>query len=365
MKVFAGDIGGTKTLLQIADVAEGHYQVIYEQRFESQRYDDFLPLAQNFLASAPHSAVAAIEDACIAVAGPVASTKAGQHAKVTNLPWQIEARSLAATLHLPRLLLINDFQAIGHAVDALGSEDFVVLQAGQCQPRAPRIIIGAGTGLGVAQMIWQAGRYHIISSEGGHADFAPADETQMALLRYMQSNLSPCRDGGSSASLRSLHLGVLPGAQVSREAGSRERPPCMDVQEPPHVSYDRILCGPGLVQIYKFLQTQAAGEAAAYDAAALSAAASTDPVARAALDLFVSIYGAQAGNLALFNLADGGVYVAGGIAPKILPYMEAGGFMRAFCAKGRMAGLMAAMPVSIITNAKVGVMGAARAAAGL
>jgi glucokinase len=331
MKVFAGDIGGTKTLLQIADVAEGHYQVIYEQRFESQRYDDFLPLAQNFLASAPHSAVAAIEDACIAVAGPVASTKAGQHAKVTNLPWQIEARSLAATLHLPRLLLINDFQAIGHAVDALGSEDFVVLQAGKCQPRAPRIIIGAGTGLGVAQMIWQAGRYHIIPSEGGHADFAPADETQMALLRYMQSNLSPC----------------------------------MDVQEPPHVSYDRILCGPGLVQIYKFLQAQTTREAAAYDAAALSAAASTDPVARAALDLFVSIYGAQAGNLALFNLADGGVYVAGGIAPKILPYMQAGGFMRAFCAKGRMAGLMAAMPVSIITNAKVGVMGAVRAAAGL
>lgn len=348
MKVFAGDIGGTKTLLQIADVTEGHYQVIYEQRFESQRYDDFLPLAQNFLASAPHSAVAAIEDACVAVAGPVTSTKTGQHAKVTNLPWQIEARSLAATLHLPRLLLINDFQAIGHAVDALGSEDFVVLQAGQCQPRAPRIIIGAGTGLGVAQMIWQAGRYHIIPSEGGHADFAPADETQMALLRYMQSNLSPCRD--------------IP---VSREAGSRERPLCMDVQEPPHVSYDRILCGPGLLQIYKFLQAQTTREAATYDAAALSAAASTDPVARAALDLFVSIYGAQAGNLALFNLADGGVYVAGGIAPKILPYMEAGGFMRAFCAKGRMAGLMAAMPVSIITNAKVGVMGAARAAAGL
>ena len=342
MKVFAGDIGGTKTLLHIADVTDDHYQIIYEQRFESQGYDDFLSLAQNFLASAPRNAVAAIEDACVAVAGPVESTKAGQHAQVTNLPWHIEARALAATLRLPRLLLINDFQAIGHAVDALGNEDFVVLQAGQCQPRAPRIIIGAGTGLGVAQMIWQAGRYHIIPSEGGHADFAPADETQMGLLRYMQNSFPPCRE-----------------AQVSPEARCRERP---------HVSYDRILCGAGLIQIYKFLQARPAlvHSCTAHDtAAAISAAASTDPVARAALDLFISIYGAQAGNLALFNLAYGGVYVAGGMAPKILPYIEAGGFIQAFSNKGRMTALMAAMPVSVITHAKVGVMGAARAAAGM
>ena len=343
MKVFAGDIGGTKTLLQIADVASDHYQVIYEQRFDSQRYDDFLSMAQNFLASAPHSAVAAIEDACVAVAGPVTSTKAGQHAQVTNLPWQIEALSLAAALHLPRLLLINDFQAIGYAVDALGSEDFVVLQTGQRQPRAPRIIIGAGTGLGVAQMIWQAGRYHIIPSEGGHADFSPADETQMALLRHMQGSLPP-----------------------RREERQQRVPQC---REPPHVSYDRILCGAGLIEIYKFLQTQTSGtgsaSAVAYEAAAISAAASTDLVARAALDLFVSIYGAQAGNLALFNLAYGGIYIAGGIAPKILPYLEAGGFIQAFANKGRMAELMAAMPVSVITHAKVGVMGAARAAAGM
>ena len=134
MKVLAGDIGGTKTLLQIADVTEDHYQILYEQRFESQRYDDFLSMAQTFLASAPHTAVTAIEDACVAVAGPVESAKTGQHAKVTNLPWDIEARSLAAVLRLPRLLLINDFQAIGYAIDALGSDDFVVLQSGQCQP---------------------------------------------------------------------------------------------------------------------------------------------------------------------------------------------------------------------------------------
>ena len=214
MKVFAGDIGGTKTLLHIADVTDDHYQVIYEQRFDSQRYDDFLSLAQNFLASAPRNAVAAIEDACLAIAGPIESTKTGQRAQVTNLPWQIEARSLAATLHLPRLLLINDFQAIGHAIDALGSEDIVVLQAGQRQPRAPRIIIGAGTGLGVAQMIWQAGRYHTIPSEGGHADFAPIDEAQMALLRYMQNSFAPCKEGDSYAPLRSPHLGVLPGVCV-------------------------------------------------------------------------------------------------------------------------------------------------------
>lgn len=338
MKVFAGDIGGTKTLLQIVDVTDDHYQVIYEQRFESHHYGDFLSLAQNFLASAPHNAVAAIEDACIAVAGPVTSSKAGQYAQVTNLPWQIEARSLAATLRLPRLLLINDFAAIGHAIDALRSKDFVVLQPGQCQPRGPRIIIGAGTGLGVAQMIWQAGRYHIIPSEGGHADFAPADEIQMALLRYMQRSFL-------------------------------------------HVSYDRILSGSGLTQIYAFLQEQSQGAVAgasgivppatlvhpctAHDAAAISTAASTDPIARAAVDLFVSIYGAQAGNLALFNLAYGGVYIAGGIAPKILSYIEAGGFMLAFSNKGRMTELMAGMRVSVIIHGKVGVMGAARAAAGM
>ena len=281
MKVLAGDIGGTKTLMQIADVTEERYQVLYEQRFESQRYDDFLTLAQTFLSSAPYAAVAAIEDACVAVAGPVESAKTGQHAKVTNLPWEIEARSLAATLRLPRLLLINDFQAIGHAIDALSKDDFVVLQPGQCQPRAPRIIIGAGTGLGVAQMIWQAGRYHVIPSEGGHADFAPADEAQMALLRYMQRSFS-------------------------------------------HVSYDRILSGPGLVQIYRFLLEavnsvdlmQSVLLQPDADAAAISAMASTDPVARQAVEMFVSIYGAQAGNLALLSLAHGGVYITGGIAPQ-------------------------------------------------
>ena len=358
MKVLAGDIGGTKTLLQIADVTANHYQILYEQRFESQRYDDFTSLAQTFLASAPHTAVAAIEDACIAVAGPVESTKAGQHAKVTNLPWHIEARTLTATLRLPRLLLINDFEAIGHAIDALGGEDLVVLQPGQCQPRAPRIIIGAGTGLGVAQMIWQAGRYHIIPSEGGHADFAPADEMQMALLRYMQNSFPPRREAQVSVASSILPLATLAHPCASRESEARCR-------ERPHVSYDRILCGAGLVQIYAFLKERTGGGSpGAQDAAAISAAASTDPAAQAALDMFVSIYGAQAGNLALFNLARGGVYVAGGMAPKILRHLQ-GGFMPAFSNKGRMAGLMATLPVSVITHAKVGVMGAARAAAGM
>lgn len=330
MKVLAGDIGGTKTLLQIADVTADHYQVIYEQRFESQRYDDFLAMAQSFLGSAPHAAVAAIEGACIAVAGPVDTTKAGQQASVTNLPWHIEARPLAATLHLPRLLLINDFQAIGYGIGALISDDLVVLQSGQLQPRAPRMIIGAGTGLGVAQMIWQAGRYQVIPSEGGHIDFAPADEQQMALLRYMQRSFD-------------------------------------------HVSYDRILSGPGLAQIYAFLQEAAGAGASAQHpllqrddpAAAISAAVGEDPVARVALEMFISIYGAQAGNLALLNLAFGGVYLAGGIAPKIINHLAAGGFIKAFASKGRMANLMTGIPVAVIAHPKVGVMGAARTAAGI
>lgn len=328
MRVLAGDLGGTKTLLQIADIAGKDYQVLHEQRLENRHYSGLLPLIQDFLRAAP--VACGIEHACIAVAGPIGTIATGQYAKVTNLPWHIDAQPLAAALNIPRLSLINDFQAVGYGIEALAADDIAVLQTGQPQSHAPRMIIGAGTGLGVGQMIWQGERYEVIPSEGGHADFAPIDEAQIGLLRHMQRHYA-------------------------------------------HVSYDRILSGPGLAHIYSFLHEAANASPLELQkimqhtdpAAAISASADTgtDPLARAALDMFVSIYGAQAGNLALLNLAFGGVYVAGGIAPKILNHITSGEFMRAFANKGRMSGLLDGVPVYVIINPKVGLMGAALAAA--
>ena len=328
MRVLAGDLGGTKTLLQIADIAGKDYRVLYEQRLENRHYSELLPLIRDFLHAAP--VASGIEHACIAVAGPISTTATGQYAKVTNLPWHIDAQPLAAALNIPRLSLINDFQAVGYGIEALAADDIAVLQTGQPQSHAPRMIIGAGTGLGVGQMIWQGERYEVIPSEGGHADFAPIDEAQIGLLRHRQRHYA-------------------------------------------HVSYDRILSGPGLAHIYSFLHEAAGASPTGLEkimqhtdpAAAISASAGTgnDPLARAALDMFVSIYGAQAGNLALLNLAFGGVYVAGGIAPKILNHITSGEFMRAFANKGRMSGLLGGVPVYVIVNPKVGLMGAATAAA--
>ncbi len=330
MRVLAGDLGGTKTLLQIADIDGRDYQVLHEQRLENRHYSELLPLIQDFLHASP--VASGIEHACIAVAGPISTTATGQYAKVTNLPWHIDAQPLAAALNIPRLSLINDFQAVGYGIEALAADDIAVLQTGQPQPHAPRMIIGAGTGLGVGQMIWLDERYEVIPSEGGHADFAPVDEPQIGLLRYMRRHYA-------------------------------------------HVSCDRILSGPGLAHIYSFLHETAGASPAELEkimrhadpAAAISASADTgdDPLARAALDMFVSIYGAQAGNLALINLAFGGVYVAGGIAPKILSHITSGAFMREFANKGRMSALLGGMPVYVITNPKVGLMGAALAAARL
>lgn len=334
MKVLAGDIGGTKTLLQIAEVTDNHVAVLGEQRFENRHYSDFLPLLGEFLRAAPSAS--GIERACIAIAGPVNQTAGGQFARITNLPWQIDSSSLALATGIPWMTLINDFQAVGYGIETLPGSDLVALQAAPSRLRAPRMIIGAGTGLGVAQMIWQAcpepGRYEIIPSEGGHADFAPLDDQQMEFLRYMQGRYE-------------------------------------------HVSCDRVLSGAGLIRLYEFLHAAAAAPPTALQtimrhpdpAAAISAAAQagSEPRAVAALDLFVSIYGAQAGNLALLNLAYGGVYIAGGIAPQILDRLSSGIFMRAFLSKGRMSTLLSAMPVYVITNPKVGLRGAAAYAARL
>jgi glucokinase len=322
MRLLAGDIGGTKVLLRLAEFERGRFRVLDERRFAAAAYSGLTPIVREFL----EHANAAPAAACFGVAGPIESNAAGQVARITNLPWVIETGSIKAETAIPRVRLINDFQAIGYAVDALEPSELAVLQKGNRVLGAPGAVIGAGTGLGQALLIWNGEHYESIATEGGHADFAPTDELQTELLRFL------------------------------RERHGR-------------VSYERILSGPGLMNLYAFCRGR--GPASGHDAcdtpAAVSAAALSrgDPAAVSALQLFVSIYGAHAGNVALSYLAGGGVYIAGGIAPKILPALQDGSFVRAFADKGRMRVVLDGFPVRVITNEKAGLLGAALAASRL
>ena len=329
MKVLAGDIGGTKTLLALMAVEPGHCRVLRQARYASGRYPDFESLLHQFLAEAGEEAVRHLEAACIAVAGPVREGKA----QVTNLPWRLDAQVLADILGTPRVCLLNDFAAVGHGIEALGEEDTALLQAGRPEARGNRAVIGAGTGLGQAILVWQGGGYTVLPTEGGHADFAPTDELQAALWEDLRRRLG-------------------------------------------RVSYEHVLSGPGLERIFRFLCRHRDAEPRPELAAALSGGdapaavaqaglAGSDPLAQEALGLFVSVYGAQAGNLALAALATGGLYVAGGIAPKILPALRGEAFLRAFRAKAPMEDLMAAVPVRVVTDPQVGLRGAALVAARL
>lgn len=326
MPVLSGDIGGTKTLLQLSAVEPGRCQVLAEQRYSSQAYDGLAPMVRDFLRDygAGHGVPSA---ACFGVAGPVLDTPGGQQAKLTNLPWQLDSEQLASGIGIAKLRLINDFRAIGYGLELLAAEDLAVLQQGKSEARAVRALVGAGTGLGVGMVVWQGDRYEPLPSEGGHVDFAPTDDQQAALR---------------------VHL--------AQQFGT--------------VSYERLLSGPGLVNIYRYLRL---GHGAAADvsaegsdaAARISAAAENDPVARAAVELFVSVYGAFAGNLALTTLARGGVYIAGGIAPKMIQHLRGERFLAAFRNKGRMRVLLEAMPVQVVMNPKVGLLGTALAASRL
>lgn len=328
MRVLAGDIGGTKVWLRLADVEPAGWRVVAEQRFPSARYDGLLPILREFLATSGAEEPPAA--ACFGIAGPISASAQGELARVTNLPWTIAAADIARALGVARVRLLNDFQAIGYAVESLAPHDLVTLQPGARQAGAPCAVIGAGTGLGQTLLAWQTDRYDPVATEGGHVDFAPTDELQMELLR-----------------------------ELMRRHG--------------RVSCERILSGAGLVGLYAFFVARGAGTGVraldqAPDAAAAVSRAGlerSDAAAVAALQLFVSVYGAHAGNVALGYLAAGGVYIAGGIAPKILPALRDGAFLRAFRDKGRMAALLAQFPVHVVINEKAGLHGAAIAAARL
>ncbi len=323
MRVLTGDIGGTKTFLQVADIYPNQYKVIYEREYRSADYAEFTPLLKEFLHEAAGKADLILGSACIGVAGPVSDNCA----QVTNLEWRLDAAQLSKDTGIATVKLINDFQAIGYGLDGMSGQELHTLQEGKPLHHGPRVVIGAGTGLGEGVIYWHEDGYRILPSEGGHTNFAPADDLQVEFLQYLRRHEAT-------------------------------------------VCYDIVLSGRGLHNMYKFLRdTGKAEESPALrdaipvgdpaEVISRAALAGNDALAVQALDLFCAIYGAQAGNLALTTVASGGVYVAGGIAPKIIDKLADGGFMRAFHAKGKMSELMTTLPVYVVLNPKVGVIGAA------
>jgi glucokinase len=300
--ILAGDVGGTNTRLALYD-GDPRAPVALET-YSSPEHDGLEEMVQAFLAAHP----AELSSACFGVAGPVRDGRV----ETTNLAWPVDGARLAGALGLERVGLLNDLEANARGIAALRPEDVATLNAGTVDPDGTVAVISAGTGLGEAVVSRVGGHLHVVASEGGHADFAPRTEEEVELWRF----------------LRAQHE---------------------------HVSYERVCSGMGLANIYRFLAGRDEDPATISE----GAQAGDDPAASHALDLLVSIYGAQAGNLALTVLATGGVYLGGGIAPKILPRLEQGGFMTSFTAKGRFEDLLRSIPVHVILNDRTALMGAA------
>ncbi len=321
--ILAGDIGGTNARLAFFDVADGQVRLVSASVFPSREFAGLDQIVAKFVDSSNLHPDAA----CFGVAGPVRNGRV----EASNLPWIIESKRLADELKLKKAVLINDLEANAWGIAALDPKDVVTLNQVKGDPVGNQAVISAGTGLGEAGMYWDGSQYHIFASEGGHADFAPRDELEMDLFRYLSGRFG-------------------------------------------HVSYERVLSGPGLVNVFHFLRDTGRGSEPQWlademlhsdPAAAISKAALSGrcPLCENALDLFVSVFGAEAGNLALKLMATGGVYLGGGIAPKMLAKLSGPLFMRAFLGKGRMQPVLESMPVKVITNDKTALMGAARCAA--
>jgi glucokinase len=319
--LLAGDIGGTKTLLALYTPARGARQPVAEAEFHSASYPGLDVMAREFLASQNSTA----DHACFDVAGPVI----GGRAHLTNLPWDLDEATLRQSLGVQHVTLLNDLKAIAYAVPHLQPADLQTINAGQPEPNGAIAVIAPGTGLGEAFLVWGGNAYIACSSEGGHASFSPTDERQASLRQYMAQRVG-------------------------------------------HVSCERVCSGLGIANIYDYLRdADPAAEHAAF-AATLSHAGdrtplisqaglddpSGNPLAAATLEIFVSVLGDEAGNLALKVLATGGVYLAGGIPVHLLPKLTDGRFMRAFLNKGRLSELLRNMPVQVVTT-RAALLGAA------
>jgi glucokinase len=308
--LLAGDIGGTKTALAVYSAEQGPRAPLAKVEFPSAKYISLGTMVREFLTGTGLT----VDRACFAVAGPVIAGSS----KVTNLSWKLMEKELEAELHLESVDLLNDLEAIGDAVPTLEPGDLYPLNTGEPVSGGARAVIAPGTGLGEAFLIYAGARYRVFPSEGGHANFAPGNELEAGLLRYL-------------------------------------------LQKFEHVSVERVCSGPGFLNIYQYLRDSGYAPESPELARALVVAeyapplicgaalrANPDPLCRAAMDLFVSILGSEAGNLALKVLGLGGVYLAGGIPPRILPALQDGRFLRAFTAKGRMSELLARVPVSVV-----------------
>jgi glucokinase len=323
--ILAGDVGGTKTALALFDDERGALHLAREDVLPSREFPSVEAVVRRFLGN---SFGGHIRAACFGVAGPVVDGRV----TTTNLPWHLEERALEVALGADHVKLVNDLEAAAHGMLSLSPADFATLQRGDARP-AHRVLISAGTGLGEAILVGDGQRHIVVASEGGHADFAPRDEREIRLLRFLSRDVD-------------------------------------------HVSYERVLSGPGLYHTYRFLREDGGVPEPSWlteklangDPAAVVSEAGLsghDSVCAEALELFCSILGAEAGNLALKALALGGVYVAGGIAPRIRPTLEDGRFVGAFRAKGRLAPLMATIPIWLALDLRAPLLGAASLAKGL
>jgi glucokinase len=318
--ILAGDVGGTKTYAALYQPRSQGYQPLFERRYTTAEYPSLGALLAAFVAACGRTPARV----AVGVPGPVRQLPV----RAVNLPWLIDPGEISAALGGTRVILLNDLEATSYGTQVLGAEDVVVLNPVPVDPEGNVAVIAAGTGLGEGGLCWTGERYTAIASEGGHASFSPLDEVSAELWRYL-----------------------------SRRHG--------------HVSWERVLSGPGLAAIYEFLRDAGAAPEPdrfaaeldqTHDRAGLisqAALAGTCELAIAALELFVYLYGVESGNLALKLMSTGGLYVGGGIAPKIVDQLRTGRFMEGFVGKGRMADPLRAVPVKVILNDKAALLGAA------
>jgi glucokinase len=319
--ILTGDIGATRTRLAAFETEGNNLQRVVERVYMSQEHSGLREMVEGFI----RTEGIPVHSACFGVAGPVRNGRS----KISNLPWVVDSRELAIQLKLPSVGLINDLEAYAYGIDALEEKDFVTLSAGAEDSEGNRAVISARTGLGVAGLYWDGFRHHPFACEGGHADFAARNQLEAELLAYLQNKYG-------------------------------------------RISCERILSGPGIKNIYEFLRDT--GKAREPEWLREQMRSATDPPALISqlalankaticdrtLSIFVSIYGAETGNCALYFMSTGGIFIGGSIAAKIVPKMKDPVFMQSFLDKGRMSALLEEIPVKIVLNDDAGIMGSAR-----
>ncbi len=320
--ILAGDIGGTNARLAAFETEGNRLQCVVEKIYASKQHSGLPEIVTDFVKTEGIPA----QSACFGVAGPVR----GGRSKISNLPWVIDSRELASQLRLRSVGLINDLEALAYGLDALESKDFVTISEGACDSEGNMAVVSAGSGLGEAGLYWDGFRHHPFACEGGHTEFAPKNDDEVELLQYLMKKY---------------------GHQ--------------------HVSYERILSGPGVLNVYEFLRDTGKEEEPDWLKQQLSTApdmpaliselgvSKKAPICDRTLSIFVSIFGSEAGNCALKMMATGGVFVAG-IAGKIVARMKEPAFMDSFLDKGRMKALLETVPIKIVLNDDSGLIGAAR-----